>query len=48
MIPDSNVQQTMLARDLFLEKDIGKVNGEVGGWMNPYGVLMVRLSKAKE
>ena len=37
--------QKMAARDLFLEKDLGTVSDELSGWVNPDGVLMVRLKR---
>ena len=38
--------QPMAVRDLFARKDIGTATGQVSGWVNPDGVLMLRLSRA--
>ena len=39
--------QKMAARDLFQQKDLGTVTDALSGWVNPDGVLMVRLTKAE-
>lgn len=39
--------QPMAVRDLFLKQDLGTFAGNFTGFVNPDGVLMLRLSKAK-
>jgi hypothetical protein len=34
-------------RDLFQEKDMGVFQGSYSDWVNPDGVIMLRLSKPK-
>ena len=37
--------QRMAVRDLFLEKDLGSFTGSFTAFVNPDGVVMLRLSK---